>query len=210
MKVAASILDCKDRVEGVLDLNKTSISYIHIDVMDGKFVPSIQFGNIEEIKNIDKVSKYPLDVHLMVDNPSDYIKELNNMNIDFITIHLEVDKDIKKIISEIRALGYKVGLSIKPNTPVISIKEYLDDIDLVLLMSVEPGLGGQKFMASTVDRIKELNTLINNRNILVEVDGGINNETITKLDNVDIVVVGSYITKSDNYSERVLELLEYK
>ena len=210
MKIAASILDCKDRVNGVLELNKTNISYIHIDVMDGKFVSNVEFDNIDEIKGINTVTKYPMDVHLMVDNPLDYINQLGNMNIEFITIHLEIDKDKKDIFKNIRELGYKVGLSIKPNTSIKEIESYLDDIDMVLVMSVEPGLGGQSFINSTVDRIKELKELIGNRNILIEVDGGINNETIVKLDGVDIAVVGSYITKSDNYNNRVEELLNLK
>lgn len=207
MKIAASILDCKDRINGVLELNRTNISYIHIDVMDGKFVPSIQFDNMGEIRGINLVTKYPMDVHLMMDNPISYIKELGNMNIEFITIHLEIDKDVKEIFKSIRDLGYKVGLSIKPNTNIKDIEPYLDDIDMVLVMSVEPGLGGQSFIEGTVERIKELKELIGNRNILIEVDGGINNETITKIKDVDIAVVGSYISKSDNYYKSVEELL---
>ena len=210
MRIAVSVLDCMDRVKGVLELNRTNASFIHIDVMDGKFVPSVQFDNMGEIKGINRVSKYLMDVHLMVDNPSEYIKELDNMNIEFITIHLEIDKDKKEIFKSIRELGYKVGLSIKPNTKVSEIIPYLDDIDMVLVMSVEPGLGGQSFIEGTVDKIRELKELIGDRNILIEVDGGINNETITKLEGVDIAVVGSYITKSDNYYERIEELLNPK
>ena len=210
MRIATSVLDCKNRIDGVRVLNGTNISYIHIDVMDGKFVPSVQFDNMGEIEEINRVSNYPLDVHLMVDKPLDYIKNLGDMNIEFITIHLEIADDKRKIFSEIRKLGYKVGLSIKPNTDIKEIEKYLDEIDLVLLMSVEPGLGGQKFIDNTVNRIKELKQLINksNHNILIEVDGGINNETITKLESVDIAVVGSYITKSDDYNKRLEELME--
>lgn len=207
MKIAASILDCKDRINSVLELNRTNISYVHVDVMDGKFVPSVNFDNMGEIRGINLVTKYPMDVHLMMENPISYINELGNMNIEFITIHLEIDKDKKEIFKSIKNLGYKVGLSIKPNTNVKDIIPYLDDIDMVLVMSVEPGLGGQSFIESTVDRIKELKELIGSRNILIEVDGGINNETITKLEGVDIAVVGSYISKSDNYYRRVEELL---
>jgi ribulose-phosphate 3-epimerase len=193
-----------------MSLNMTNISYVHIDVMDGKFVPSVQFDNMDEIRDINSVTKYPMDVHLMMDNPADYIKELGNMNIEFITIHLEIDKDKKEIFKSIRDLGYKVGLSIKPNTSVEEIVPHLDDIDMVLVMSVEPGLGGQKFIEGTVDRIRKLKELIGERNILIEVDGGINKDNIAKLDNVDIAVVGSYITKSDNYKNSVDELLGNK
>lgn len=209
VKIAASVLDCKSRIEGVLDLNKTNISYVHIDVMDGKFVPNVQFEDMGEVSGINLVTKYPMDVHLMVDDPDYYIKHLKDMNIEFITIHLEIDKDKRELFKSIRKLGYKVGLSIKPNTKVKEIEPYLDEIDLVLVMSVEPGLGGQKFMDSTIDRVKDLRELIlkSGRDILIEVDGGVNRENITKLDMADVVVVGSYITKSDNYYEQVEKLL---
>ena len=207
MEVAVSVLDCKDRIEGVIKLNRTNASFIHIDVMDGKFVPNVQFDNIGEIKGINRVSKYPLDVHLMMENPEDYIKELSDMNIEFITIHLEIDKDKNEIFRMIKKLGYKVGLSIKPNTDISSLSPYLDDIEMILVMSVEPGLGGQKFIEETTNRINEIRKLIGNRNILIEVDGGINIDNITKLDSVDITVVGSYITKSDNYYKKIEELL---
>ena len=209
MRIAASILNCNNRINGVLELNKTNISYIHVDVMDGNFVSNVEFDNMDEIREINKVSKYPMDVHLMVDNPIEYISKLDNMNIDFITIHLDIDKDKKEIFKEIRKFGYKVGLSIKPNTDINELVSYIDDIDMILVMSVEPGKGGQKFIESTVNRIKGIRELIkkSGRNILIEVDGGINNDTILKLGGVEIVVVGSYITKSDNYYNRVEELL---
>lgn len=207
MKIAASILDCKSRIEGVVSLNKTKISYIHLDVMDGKFVSNVEFPNMSEISGVNLVSKYPLDVHLMVESPLDYINELADMNIEFITIHLEIDKDKREIFKRIRKLGYKVGLSIKPNTDIGEIEDYLDDIDMVLVMSVEPGLGGQKFMDSAVDKIIDLKKLIGDRDIIIEVDGGININTIDKVrDIVDIAVVGSYITKSEDYENSVLEL----
>lgn len=210
MMISASILDSDNRINSVKLLNKTDVSYIHIDTMDGDFVPSVQFGDIEEIRNIGKVSKYPLDVHLMVSNPDLYIKALNDMNIEFITVHLEIDKDLEEIFSQIRGLGYKVGLSIKPSTDIKIIEPYLKMVDMILLMSVEPGLGGQVFMDSTIDRIKELKTLINSSgcNTLIEVDGGINNETIRYINDADIAVVGSYIIKSDDYKKRVESLLK--
>lgn len=210
MKISTSILDCNDRVDAVLKLNRTNNSYIHIDVMDGKFVSGVNFQNIDELKEISRLAKYPMDIHLMMEEPLSYIEKLKDMNIEFITIHLEIDKDIKIIIDKIKSFGYKVGLSIKPNTLVSDLKYYLDVIDMVLIMSVEPGLGGQKFMESTLGRVKELKELIvkKGRNILIEVDGGINDETIKYLNNVDIAVVGSYIVKSDNYYSRIQSLLD--
>ena len=212
MKISASILDCKDKINSLLELNRTNINYIHIDVMDGKFVPNTSFEDMGVIREINMVTKYKMDVHLMVDNPLEYINNLNNMNIEYITIHLEIDKNIKYLISKIKELGYKVGLSIKPNTSVIDLKPYLNDIDMVLLMSVEPGMGGQSFIENTTTKIKELKELIKetNKDIIIEVDGGINNETISKIKDIDIAVVGSYITKSNNYYKQVEELLKAK
>lgn len=209
MMISTSILNVSDRVESIVRLNRTNTSYIHIDVMDGKFVRDNQFG-IKEVKAINRVSKYPLDVHLMVNDPIKYITELESMNISYITFHLEVKKDKKKIISKIKELGYKVGISIKPDTDIEELVPYLGEIDMVLLMSVEPGKGGQKFLDSTVTRIHELKKIIDNNgfNVKIEVDGGINDGTISKLDGVDIAVVGSYITKSDNYHKQVENLLK--
>lgn len=210
MRIATSILDCDDRVDTVLKLNRTNTNYIHIDVMDGKFVTGVHFQNIDELRAINEVTKYPMDVHLMVEEPLSYIKQLNGMNIEFITIHLEIGKDIREILKRIKQFGYKVGLSIKPNTLVKEVEQYLDIVDMVLVMSVEPGLGGQKFMESTIDRVKELKELIDKsgRDILIEVDGGINNETIKYLEYVDIAVVGSYIVKSDNYCNKIQGLID--
>ena len=209
MKISTSILNAKDKVKAVIELNKTNTSYIHIDVMDGIFVTNTQFNTTKEINDIDLVSKHKLDIHLMVENPIEYIEQLGNMNIEYITFHLEVEKDIKQIISKIKEKNYKVGVSIKPNTDIKKIKPYIKDIDLILVMSVEPGKGGQEFLPSTLEKINNLKKLIskNNSNTLIEVDGGINDKTITKLDNVDIAVVGSYVINSDNYYNQIENLL---
>jgi ribulose-phosphate 3-epimerase len=177
--------------------------------MDGKFVEDIQLNEIKEINAINIVSKYKLDVHLMVEDPCFYIDKLDNMNIEYITFHLEVNKNIKKIISKIKEKNYKVGISIKPKTDIKKIIPYLKDIDLVLVMSVEPGKGGQKFLTNTINRVNKIKKIItkNNYNTLIEVDGGINDNTISNLENVDIAVVGSYIIKSDNYYQQIEKLL---
>lgn len=207
MKISTSVLDSKDRMLSVIQLNQTKTSYIHIDVMDGKFVPNVQFMDWKEISNLSKISKCPLDVHLMMDNPSIYIEKLKDLNILYITVHLELGRNLKEIFSHIKSFKYKVGLSIKPGTKIEEIEPYLDDIDLVLLMSVEPGLGGQKFMESTISRVLLLKKLIGNRDILIEVDGGINDTNINLLKDIDIAVVGSYIINSDDYSKKIDELL---
>ena len=211
MKISTSILSSDNRILTVEKLNRTHTSYIHVDVMDGDFVPDKQFYYIGEIKGINTISKYPLDIHLMVNDPAFYLNQLHEMNIEFVTFHVEIGnkKSNDKIIEQIHGLGYKVGLAIKPNTDVSVLEEYLDEIDMILIMSVEPGKGGQKFIHSTVDKIKEVKKLMGDRNILTEVDGGINNETIDMVKDVDIAVVGSYITSSDNYYERIEYLLNF-
>lgn len=208
MQISTSILNSNNRIETIEKLNKTNNNYVHIDVMDGKFVSDKQFNDIIEITNISSLSKVPLDIHLMVENPLDYIKTYQNLNIKNITFHIEVEKNIKSIISKIKEQGYKVGISIKPNTNINKLLPYLNDIDLILIMSVEPGKGGQTFLPNTINRIKEVRELIKNKKILIEVDGGINNETIKKLHNVDIAVVGSYIINSNDYNSTINILIE--
>lgn len=208
MEISTSILNASDRIDSVLKLNRTNTSYIHVDVMDGKFVDNVEF-NINEINAVNRVAKYPMDIHLMVNDPISYIVKLKNMNISYITFHLEIRKKKEKIISKIKELGYKVGISIKPNTDIKKLEPYLKDIDMVLVMSVEPGQGGQKFLDNTVNRVNELKKIIDDGgyDIKIEVDGGINNETILKLQNVDIAVVGSYIVNSDNYYNKIEKLI---
>ena len=209
MMISTSILNAKDRVESVLKLNRTNTSYVHIDVMDGKFVEDIQF-KINEINAINMVTKYPMDIHLMVNDPIKYILELKNMNIGYITFHLEIRRGKEKIIAKIRDMGYKVGISIKPDTDISKLEPYLKDIDMILVMSVEPGKGGQEFLDSTVERVNQVKKMIDDGgyNIKIEVDGGINDTTITKLSNVDIAVVGSYIINSDDYYSSIQKLLK--
>lgn len=210
MKISTSLLNAKDRIECTKQLNRTNTSYIHIDIMDGKFVSNTQFNSLKELNTINIISKYPFDIHLMVENPLEYIIKFNNMNIEYITFHIEVEKDIKEIITKIKSMGYRVGLSIKPNTDIENLIPYLKDIDLILVMSVEPGKGKQTFLTSTIDRVNKVKELIqrDSYDIKIEVDGGINEETITLLNNVDIAVVGSYITKSNNYYKQIENLLK--
>ena len=206
MELSVSILNAKEKEEMIKLLNNTDISYIHLDVMDGVFVKKKSLS-IDEIIQLSKISEKKLDVHLMVENPLEYIENIKIIsNIEYITIHLEIDKDIKNILSTIRELGFKTGLSIKPNTDIGAILPYLGDIDLVLLMTVEPGLGGQTFIEDSIVRLKELKRTIND-DIKIEVDGGINNSTIKYVFDADIAVVGSYITTSDNPVDKIKSLL---
>ena len=206
MELSVSILNAKNRINTTKILNKTDINYLHIDVMDGKFVSQKTFLP-EEIIEISKISEKKLDIHLMVEDPIQYIEEVKCLpNIEYITIHLEINKDIKEILSKIKSYGFKTGLSIKPNTDVNKLLPYLEDLDLILLMTVEPGLGGQQFIPSSKNRLKELKQLINN-NILLEVDGGINNNTIKEVSEANIAVVGSYVTSSEDIEQKIDSLL---
>ena len=207
MKLSVSLLNAEDKNKTTKKINNTEIDYFHIDVMDGKFVSQLSFS-LKEIQEISKISRKPLDIHLMVEDPSLIIEDLKELsNINNITIHIEIDKDINKMLSKIKECGVKRGLAIKPNTDINLLKPYLDNIDIILIMTVEPGYGGQPFIESSVERIKKIKELIEDYNILLEVDGGINDKTIKKISLSDIAVVGSYITTSDNMEERINNLL---
>ena len=207
MELSVSILNSQDKKEMVKLLNKTNITYIHVDVMDGIFVSQKTF-NIKEIRTISQVSDKKLDVHLMVENPLLYIENIKDLtNIEYITIHLEINKDIKEILTKVKSYGFKTGISIKPNTNLELLLPYLEYIDLLLVMTVEPGLGGQPFILSSSNRLKEIKKLIQNYNIKLEVDGGINNHTIKEVELADIAVVGSYITSSNNPIDKINSLL---
>lgn len=206
MELSVSILNAKNKKEMINILNNTDISYIHLDVMDGMFVEKKSLP-VNDIIELSKISEKELDIHLMVENPLEYIKKVKDIsNIHYITIHLELDKDIKSILSNIKKYGFKAGLSIKPNTDINTILPYLKDIDLVLLMTVEPGLGGQKFIEESTLKLDKLKKIIND-DIKIEVDGGINNLTINNVLEADIAVVGSYITTSDNPIDKINSLL---
>ncbi len=207
MELSISILNAVDRSNIIKILNDTNVSYIHMDVMDGKFVPEVSLP-YTEFRSLSSLTNKKLDVHLMMKDPMEYIKEISNIdNIWNITIHLEIDKDIKKILSYIGSLGIKRGISIKPNTDIDKLIPYLDDIDLILVMTVEPGLGGQKFIDGSAKRISDIKNLIKDRDIVLEVDGGINSDTIDKVREASIVVVGSYITRSNDPIASINSLL---
>lgn len=207
MELSISILNAVDRSNIIKILNDTNVSYIHMDVMDGKFVPEVSLP-YTEFRSLSSLTNKKLDVHLMMKDPMEYIKEISNIdNIWNITIHLEIDKDIKKILSYIGSLGIKRGISIKPNTDIDKLIPYLDDIDLILVMTVEPGLGGQKFIEGSTKRISDIKNLIKDRDIVLEVDGGINSDTIDKVREASIAVIGSYITRSNDPIASINSLL---
>ena len=209
MKISVSILNSNDRITDTVKLNNTCCDYLHIDVMDGKFVPEVQFS-VDEIKNIISNSNKKIDIHLMVEDPIIYIRELLDYDISYITIHYEIDKDIDSLINIIKENNIGVGLSIKPNTSLSCLNNYLDKIDLVLIMSVEPGYGGQSFIENSLDKVRELKSIIIDKglNKKIEIDGGVKDTNINNISEagVDISVVGSFITKSIDFEETIKKL----
>lgn len=207
MKVSASFLSCSNPAVDLAKLNDTDVDYIHVDIMDGKFV-SNKTMPFSEMKNISKYTSKRLDVHLMVENPNDYIPLYAELNTEYITIHVEIDEDIMECLELIKRYSIKAGLSIKPNTKVSELVPYLPYIDMILVMSVEPGAGGQAFIEESEDKINEVRALLNSYNIpaVINVDGGINGETVKCCQNCDIVTAGSYIVKSDNFQEKISSL----
>lgn len=205
MKVAVSYLKSKYDLKTTIEsIENTDADYIHIDVMDGIFVNNKTYL-YNELESVLKDTKKLLDVHLMVENPIKYIMDYKNLKPDFITIHSEIDKNTEDLIDLIHSFGIKAGISIKPNTSIEKIEHILKKIDNVLIMSVEPGMGGQKFMDSIIYKIDILNKLRkeNNYKYLISIDGGINNETIKKVSGVDFVISGSYICMNDDYQKQI-------
>jgi len=209
IKIAPSILsaDFSKLGEEIKKLDNSSCDYIHIDVMDGHFVPNITFGP-DIIRSIRGFTKKVFDVHLMINPVSNFIESFVKAGADIITIHYEISDDVLSCLKKIKKFKVKSGISIKPNTSPKEIVKYLDYIDLILIMTVEPGFGGQKFMNSQIKKINEIKKTIKNRNIEIEVDGGINFETAKKSieAGADVLVSGSTIFKGDNYQKNILKL----
>lgn len=186
--------------EQIQILEKEGIEYLHIDVMDGEFVPSISFG-MPVIRSIRKESRLFFDVHLMVMEPERYIKDFVECGADSITVHAEACEDLERTIEQIRDAGVKVGVSIKPATPVNDISHLLSDVDMVLIMTVQPGFGGQKYIEDCTEKIRELHELIENENLDVDiqVDGGINDETLETVmkAGANLLVAGSCVFQGD-------------
>ena len=196
--LAADFSDLKNEIQKV---EKAGAEYLHLDVMDGAFVPNISFG-APVISSIRKHSNLVFDVHLMVENPDRFIKDFVDAGADIITVHVEATKHLNRTVQLIKSYGKKVGISLNPSTPLEMIKHELKNINMVLIMTVNPGFGGQAFIENMTDKIKELRVL--DANIDIEVDGGINAETGKKVkeSGANILVAGSYIF-SGNYKEKI-------
>ena len=200
--ISISILNIKDDEEKIKMIDNLNTDFIHIDVMDGLFVSNkVDFLSLPNVNT-------KVDVHLMVYDVKKYIDYYKKYNPEYITFHLEASSDINTLINYVKSLNIKVGLSIKPNTQLDYLKPYLDKVDLVLVMSVEPGQGGQKFIDDSQYKIEQLYEWRTkyNYHYVIEVDGGVNNETKRKCDKADILVVGSYITMSDNYEDALAHM----
>ncbi|NLK71278.1 MAG: ribulose-phosphate 3-epimerase [Clostridiales bacterium] len=210
-KVSVSILsaDMTRLAEVIKELENAEADMLHFDVMDGVFVDNISFG-VPLLDAANKCTEMFMDVHLMIINPYKYIEQFVNAGADMITFHIESESDVRKTIDKIHSMGKKAGLSIRPKTPVDVLIPYLNILDMVLIMSVEPGFGGQEFIVDSLQKVRELKKLIDDsgRKIDIQIDGGINDDTakLAVEAGVNVLVSGSYLFKSDNMKEAIMVL----
>ncbi|ACQ55200.1 ribulose-phosphate 3-epimerase [Clostridium botulinum] len=213
VKIAPSILsaDFSKLGEDIKNLDKYGADVIHIDVMDGRFVPNISFG-IPIIKSIRNLTDKPFDVHLMIEEPSKYIEDFAKAGADIISVHYEADKHIDRTINYIKSLGIKAAVALNPGTSVSCIKDLIPSLDMVLIMSVNPGFGGQKYIQYASEKIKEVKALSekNNKDLIIEVDGGITKDNIKEIANcgADLLVAGSAVFKNGEIEKNIKVLRE--
>lgn len=206
--VAPSLLAADfTRLPEEIDLvNNSEADWLHLDVMDGRFVPNITFGMFI-IKAIRKMCAKPLDVHLMIEEPERYIQDFREAGADVITVHYEACTHLHRTLQQIKEAGAKAGVAVNPHTPVALLEEVLEEVDLVLIMSVNPGFGGQKFIYRSLAKIRELRDRLTVRNLpaLIEVDGGVGMQNAEKLlqAGVDVLVAGSSVFRSENPTEAI-------
>ena len=209
--IAPSLLACDfgDLRKDIIMVNESEADYFHCDIMDGVFVPNISFG-FPVLEYVKKYAEKPLDIHLMIVNPENYLKRYKEVGADILTVHFEACIHLHRIIEEIKSLGMKAGISLNPHTPVTLLKDILKYIDLALIMSVNPGYGGQKFIEHSYEKISELREMCNGAKLdtLIEVDGGVDLTNAAKLYHagVNILVTGTTIFQADNPKKMISDL----
>lgn len=201
--MSANFYNLQDDLER---LKKSGIKYLHLDVMDGNFVPNISFG-LPIIKSVRKNTDFILDCHLMIEKPERYLEDFKNAGADILTVHQEATIHLQRTLAEIRRLGMKAGVSLNPSTSEETLKYIMDDLDLILIMSVNPGFGGQSYIESVNEKIKRVRKMIDEseRDIILEVDGGVNKDNIKELENlgVDLFVAGSAAFKNSEIEKNI-------
>ena len=211
--IAPSVLaaDFSNLQRDIEMINESDADWFHIDIMDGVFVPNISFG-MPVLRDIKKHAKKTLDVHLMIVNPDQYIETFSELGADILTVHLEACTHMHRTIQAIKATGMKAGIALNPHSSVNQLKDVIKDIDLVCLMSVNPGFGGQSFIENTYNKVKELNELIQSTgsDCQIEIDGGVTNKNAKKLvqAGANILVAGSYVFKNSNPTETISKLIK--
>ncbi|MGY6520573.1 MAG: ribulose-phosphate 3-epimerase [Mongoliitalea sp.] len=211
VQIAPSVLasDFANLQSEIEMLNASACDYIHVDIMDGVFVPNISFG-IPVTEAMHKHAKKPLDVHLMIVNPDNYLEAFAKAGASIISVHVEACNHLHRSLQAIKALGCKAGIAVNPHTPLSSFEEVIQDIDLVCLMSVNPGFGGQKFIENTYDKVRRLKDLILSKNAqtLIEIDGGVNlaNAPLLMEAGADVLVAGSFVFNSSNPIQTIKDL----
>ena len=208
--LSANFLDLKSEVEMI---NQSEADWLHMDIMDGVFVPNISFG-FPVLEAVAKVCKKPLDVHFMIAHPEEYIEQTAKTGAMMMNVHYEACTHLHRIIQQIHAAGMKAGVTLNPSTPVCVLEDIICDVDMVLLMSVNPGFGGQKFIENTIKKVERMRKLIkdSHSNALIEVDGGVQAETAPRLAKagVNVLVSGSYVFKSTDPISTIHALNELK
>lgn len=211
VKVAPSVLsaDFGKLNQDIQMLNSSEADYIHLDVMDGVFVPNISFG-FPVIKSIAKVAQKPLDVHLMIVDPQRYVSQVRDCGAEIMNVHVEACTHLHRVVQQIKSAGMKAAVTLNPATPVIMLEDIINDLDMVLLMSVNPGFGGQSFIPGTIKKLKQTRSLIeqSSSNAVIEIDGGVNLKTGAELaaNGADILVAGSFVFSSKNPETTIAEL----